>query len=58
MQQLPEPCRLVVSLVLAEGLDYEEIAQYTGLKQNTLRSHFLRGKQRLVKILKEDGKPI
>ena len=58
MQQLPDPSRLVVTLVLAEGLDYEEIAQYTGLKQNTLRSHFLRGKQRLVKILEKDGKPI
>ena len=56
MQQLPDPYRLVVTLVLAEGLDYEEIARYTGLKQNTLRSHFLRGKQKLLTLLKEDGK--
>lgn len=56
MQQLPDPYRLVVTLILAEGLDYDEVARYTGLKQNTLRSHFLRGKQRLIKILEEDGK--
>ena len=49
---------LVVTLVLAEGLDYDEIARYTGLKQNTLRSHFLRGKQKLINLLKEDGNTI
>ena len=58
IQQLPDPSRLVVTLVLAEGLDYEEIARYTGMKQTTLRSHFLRGKQRLIKLLEEDGKSI
>ena len=58
MQQLPEPYRLVTTLVLAEGLDYQEIAAYTGLKETTLRSHFLRGKQKLLALLKEDGKPI
>lgn len=58
MQRLPDPGRLVVTLVLAEGLDYDEIARYTGMKQTTLRSHFLRGKQRLIKLLQEDGESI
>ena len=58
MQRLPDPSRLVVTLVLAEGLDYDEIARYTGMKQTTLRSHFLRGKQRLIKLLQEDGESI
>jgi RNA polymerase sigma-70 factor (ECF subfamily) len=58
MQQLPDPYRLVVTLVLAEGLDYQEIAGYTGLKETTLRSHFLRGKQKLIALLKENGEPI
>ena len=57
MQRLPDPYRLVVTLVLAEGLDYQEIASYTGLKETTLRSHFLRGKQKLIALLKEDGEP-
>ncbi|MBR0223603.1 MAG: RNA polymerase sigma factor [Bacteroidales bacterium] len=58
MQRLPDPYRLVVTLVLAEGLDYQEIAAYTGLKETTLRSHFMRGKQKLIALLKEDGEPI
>ena len=58
MQRLPDPYRLVVTLVLAEGLDYREIADYTGQKETTLRSHFLRGKQKLITLLKEDGQPI
>lgn len=58
LQRLTDPARLVVTLVLVEGLDYDEIARYTGMNQNTLRSHFLRGKQRLVKILEEDGHKI
>ena len=55
MQHLPDPYRLVVTLVLAEGLDYQEIAAYTGLKEATLRSHFLRGKQKLLAMLKDNG---
>ena len=58
MQRLPDPYRLVVTLVLAEGLDYQEIAGHTGLKETTLRSHFLRGKQKLLALLKEDGESI
>ena len=58
LQQLPDPVRLVLTLALAEGLDYDEIAQSTGMKPATLRSHFLRGKQRLIKILEKDGKQI
>ena len=58
MQRLPDPYRIVVTLVLAEGLDYQEIAAYTGWKETTLRSHFLRGKQKLIALLKNDGEPI
>ena len=58
MQSLPDPYRLVVTLVLAEGLDYDEIAACTGQKPGTLRSLFSRGKQKLVQILREDGKQV
>ena len=58
MQSLPDPYRLVVTLVLAEGLDYDEIASFTGQKPGTLRSLFSRGKQKLVQLLKEDGKQV
>ena len=58
IQKLPEPYRLVVNLILVEGLDYEETASYTGQKQSTLRSQYLRGKQKLMEILNKDGKQI
>ena len=58
VRRLPEPYRLAVTLVLVEGLDYQEIAAYTGQKEATLRSHFLRGKQKLIEMLKEDEKQI
>lgn len=58
MQSLPDPYRLVVTLVLAEGLDYDEIAAFTGQKPGTLRSLFSRGRQKLVQLLREDGKQV
>ncbi len=58
LQQLPDPYRLVLTLVLVEGLDYEEIAGYTGIKPTTLRSHFMRGKQKLLALLEKDGQSI
>ena len=58
LERLPDPYRLVLTLVLVEGLDYSEIAGYTGQKETTLRSHFLRGRQKLITLLKEDGEPI
>ncbi len=51
MERLPEPYRLVLNLVLIEGLDYREIAGLTGQKETTLRSLFSRGKNKLTLIL-------
>ncbi|MBR1538930.1 MAG: sigma-70 family RNA polymerase sigma factor [Bacteroidales bacterium] len=55
--RLPDPYRLVVTLVLTEGLDYQEIAAYTGQKESTLRSHYMRGRQKLITLLTDDGEP-
>lgn len=52
MDALPEPYRLVLSLVLIEGLDYAEIAACTGQKETTLRSLYSRGRNKLVELLK------
>ena len=52
MEVLPEPYRLVLNLVLIEGLDYAEIADYTGQKETTLRSLYSRGRNKLVELLK------
>ena len=53
MDALPEPYRLVLDLVLIEGLDYREIAGMTGQKEATLRSLFARGRNRLTVLLNQ-----
>ncbi len=40
--------RLILSLHLFEGYDYEEIAQITQLKEVSVRSQYIRGKARLI----------
>ena len=54
MDALPEPYRLVLDLVLIEGLDYEEIAALTGQKETTLRSICSRGRNKLIEQLKKN----
>ncbi len=49
---LTESCRLILNLVLVEGLDYEEIASITGEREGTLRTQFSRAKAKLVEQLK------
>lgn len=49
---LPDNYRLILSLHLFEGYDYEEITQITGIKEVTLRSLYMRGRRKLVEILK------
>ncbi|MFA5850845.1 MAG: RNA polymerase sigma factor [Bacteroidales bacterium] len=44
--------RLILSLHLFEGYDYEEIAQITKLKEVSIRSQYIRGKARLIDELK------
>ena len=53
MDSLPEPYRLVLDLVLIEGLDYREIAAMTGRKETTLRSLYSRGRAKLAELLKQ-----
>ncbi|NLZ19953.1 MAG: RNA polymerase sigma factor [Bacteroidales bacterium] len=53
MDALPEPYRLVLNLVLIEGLDYGEIAALTGKKEPTLRSLYSRGRVKLVALLND-----
>ncbi len=52
MDALPEPYRLMLNLVLIEGLDYGEIAAMTGRKETTLRSLYARGRAKLADSLK------
>lgn len=52
MEALPEPYALVLNLALIEGLNYTQIAEVTGQKEVTLRSICARGKQKLIKSLR------
>ena len=51
--ELPEKSRLILSLVLLEGLDYEEIANYTGASEGTIRVQYSRARAKLAEKLKE-----
>jgi len=51
LAQLASSARLCVVLSYHEGLTHSEIAQTTGLPQGTVKSHILRGTQRLRQLL-------
>lgn len=49
---LPAGCRVVLSLYLFEGYDMEEIASILGIQPASVRSQYLRAKQKLIELLK------
>ena len=53
IESLPGPYRLILTLVLIEGLDYEEISGFTGDNEGALRTRFSRARKMLVGRLKE-----
>ena len=53
MDSLEEPYRLILNLVLLEGLDYEEISAFTGKKEVTIRSIYSRGRAQLIGRLRK-----
>jgi RNA polymerase sigma-70 factor (ECF subfamily) len=53
MQQLPDGYRTVLSLYLFEGYDHEEIAEILAVAQSTVRSQYIRAKQKLLQLLKK-----
>jgi len=53
LQALAEGYRVILSLVLFEGYDYEEIAQIIGVKEVSVRTQYIRGKARLIEELEK-----
>ena len=49
---LPDKYRIVLSLLLLEGYDYEEVAQITKAPASTIRSWAMRGKKMVIETLK------
>jgi RNA polymerase sigma factor (sigma-70 family) len=52
LAQLPEGYRLVLSLYLFEGYDHEEISNILNISEITSRSQFMRGKKKLLEMLR------
>ena len=54
MLLMPDGYRTVLSLLLFEGYDYSEAAQILGVEESTVRSQYLRGKRKLVEMIKNE----
>ena len=53
IQQLTDGYRTVLSLYLFEGYDHEEISEILGVAQSTVRTQYIRAKQKLLNLLKK-----
>jgi len=53
IQQLPDGYRTVLSLYLFEGYDHGEISEILGVAQSTVRTQYIRAKEKLLKLLKK-----
>jgi RNA polymerase sigma factor (sigma-70 family) len=51
--RLPDGYRAVLSLYLLEGYDHEEISQILNISHNTVRTQYVRAKQKLLTIIKQ-----
>ena len=52
LQNLPDGYRTVLSLYLLEGYDQKEIADILNVAPSTVRTQYIRGKEKLVDLLK------
>jgi len=57
IQALPSNYRVIVSLYLLEGYDHEEIAQIMNMPEATIRTQYVRGKKKLVDMIKNEMRP-
>jgi RNA polymerase sigma-70 factor (ECF subfamily) len=56
IEELPEVFRTVITLVIIEGLPYDEAAEILGVPPGTVRSRMKRGRTLLQKALWQHGK--
>ena len=52
LNNLPDGYRLTITLRLIEGKDFAEIAEMMGIKESTVRSQYVRGLERIRRIIK------
>ena len=53
VESLPDGYRAILLLLLFEGYDYQEVAEILDVTESTVRSQHMRGRKRLLEILKE-----
>ena len=51
---LPEGYRVILSLHLIEGMEYQEIAKKLKISASTVRSQFTRAKAKLIELIQND----
>ncbi|MDR1582482.1 MAG: RNA polymerase sigma factor [Prevotellaceae bacterium] len=56
IEQLPDMTRLIVTLYLIEGYDQEEIAGILKIQPGNVRIQYMRAKQKLIEIIKQNKK--
>jgi RNA polymerase sigma-70 factor (ECF subfamily) len=54
IEQLPNTARLIVTLYLIEGYDHEEIAGILKIQPGNVRIQYMRAKQKLIEIIKQN----
>jgi RNA polymerase sigma factor (sigma-70 family) len=55
VKELPNGYRTVISLHLFEGYDHEEIAEILQISHATVRTQYMRAKQKLLSLIKQGG---
>ncbi|MBR1449322.1 MAG: RNA polymerase sigma factor [Prevotella sp.] len=55
LSMLKDEERACITLQLIDGYPIGEIARMTGMKENTVKSHLRRGKEKLTEYLKRNG---
>jgi RNA polymerase sigma-70 factor (ECF subfamily) len=55
VKELPNGYRTVLTLHLFEGYDQEEIAEILQISHATVRTQYMRAKQKLLFIIKQGG---
>ncbi len=55
LNELSDGYRIIITLCLFEGYDYQEIAQILKIKEVTVRSQYIRGKTKLIQLLNKSN---
>lgn len=53
IHELPEGYRIVLTLILIEGYDHEEVSEILGISNATSRTQYHRAKKRLIDLLQQ-----